>query len=198
MAALLALARGGSLPLAGDPRRGLDGRPRRLGRLVLRGRVGIYAASESSRLEVDGEAHPIEALVGGRVASTSLALGRDVQASERARRRAGAADGLPPVRGALPPFAVSEPGAGSASARAAVEPPGGSNRGPRLSTPPRGRADAPRRCSRRGAPLSAARSCRAAPPAAPPPRPRAGGPRRSPRGAAGPRPTGRIRPSRRK
>jgi membrane fusion protein (multidrug efflux system) len=46
------------------------------------GDVGVYVASETARLEVERAAHPVEALVAGRVAASSLVLGRDVEAGE--------------------------------------------------------------------------------------------------------------------
>ena len=45
-------------------------------------RVAVYAASDSARLEVDREPHPVGAPVSGRVMTTSLAVGRPVQAGD--------------------------------------------------------------------------------------------------------------------
>jgi membrane fusion protein (multidrug efflux system) len=45
-------------------------------------RVSIWEVTESARLEVDSEAHPITALVAGRVVSTRLRLGQEVLAGE--------------------------------------------------------------------------------------------------------------------
>ena len=45
-------------------------------------RVAVYAASDAARLEVDREPHPVGAPVGGRVTTTSLAVGRRVQAGD--------------------------------------------------------------------------------------------------------------------
>jgi multidrug efflux pump subunit AcrA (membrane-fusion protein) len=47
-----------------------------------RARVGVYAASDSARLQVDREPHPVGAPMGGRVMTTSLAVGRLVEAGE--------------------------------------------------------------------------------------------------------------------
>jgi membrane fusion protein (multidrug efflux system) len=41
-------------------------------------RVSLYAVSDSARLEVDREAHAVEAAVGGRVAARSMRLGQEV------------------------------------------------------------------------------------------------------------------------
>lgn len=41
--------------------------------------LSVYAVSERARLEVDNEAHPVEARVSGQVVATALELGRIVQ-----------------------------------------------------------------------------------------------------------------------
>jgi membrane fusion protein (multidrug efflux system) len=45
-------------------------------------RVSLYEVTDAARLEVDREAHPVQAPVSGRVTATRLALGREVQASD--------------------------------------------------------------------------------------------------------------------
>ena len=45
-------------------------------------RVTVYAFSQNARLEVDRAGHPIATSVSGRVASTHLVLGREVQSGE--------------------------------------------------------------------------------------------------------------------
>jgi membrane fusion protein (multidrug efflux system) len=45
-------------------------------------RVAVYAASDSARLQVDREPHPVGAPVEGRVIATALAVGRSVQAGD--------------------------------------------------------------------------------------------------------------------
>jgi multidrug resistance efflux pump len=45
-------------------------------------RVAVYAATDSARLQVDREPHPVGAPVAGRVMTTSLAPGRSVQAGD--------------------------------------------------------------------------------------------------------------------
>jgi membrane fusion protein (multidrug efflux system) len=45
-------------------------------------RVAVYAASDSARLQVEGEPHPVGAPVGGRVMTTSLAVGQRVAAGD--------------------------------------------------------------------------------------------------------------------
>lgn len=44
--------------------------------------VALYETTDSARLEVDSEVHPVEALVGGRVKSTHLEVGREVKAGD--------------------------------------------------------------------------------------------------------------------
>jgi membrane fusion protein (multidrug efflux system) len=44
--------------------------------------VALYETTGEARLEVDHAAHPIEALVGGRVATTHLKVGREVKAGD--------------------------------------------------------------------------------------------------------------------
>jgi membrane fusion protein (multidrug efflux system) len=44
--------------------------------------VALYETTGEARLEVDRAAHPIEALVGGRVAATHLKVGREVKAGD--------------------------------------------------------------------------------------------------------------------
>lgn len=44
--------------------------------------VALYETTDQARLEVDREAHPVEALVGGRVKATHLVVGREVKAGE--------------------------------------------------------------------------------------------------------------------
>lgn len=48
----------------------------------LLGRVTVYEVTDRARLEVECAAHPLAALVGGRVVTTHLALGREVHAGE--------------------------------------------------------------------------------------------------------------------
>jgi membrane fusion protein (multidrug efflux system) len=45
-------------------------------------RVPLWEVTESARLEVDSAAHPITAVVGGRVVRTKLRLGQEVRAGE--------------------------------------------------------------------------------------------------------------------
>lgn len=45
----------------------------------LMGRVTVYEVTEQARLETSSAAHPVAALVGGRVAETHLAIGREVR-----------------------------------------------------------------------------------------------------------------------
>ncbi len=45
-------------------------------------RLTLYVATDAARLEVDRAAHPLEAVVGGRVLKSQLALGREVTAGE--------------------------------------------------------------------------------------------------------------------
>ena len=44
--------------------------------------VALYETTDAARLEVDRAVHPVEAVVGGRVAMTRLAVGREVQAGD--------------------------------------------------------------------------------------------------------------------
>ena len=44
--------------------------------------IAVYETTDAARLEVDSEVHPIEALVGGRVAAAHLEVGRDVKAGD--------------------------------------------------------------------------------------------------------------------
>jgi len=44
--------------------------------------VGLYAISETSRLEMSQAAHPVEAPVAGRVVATHLVLGQEVQSGD--------------------------------------------------------------------------------------------------------------------
>jgi multidrug resistance efflux pump len=44
--------------------------------------VALYAISETARLEMSQAAHPVEALVAGRVAATRLVLGQEVQGGD--------------------------------------------------------------------------------------------------------------------
>ncbi len=44
--------------------------------------VTLFETTDAARLEVDSEVHPVEALVGGRVAVTHLAVGREVKAGD--------------------------------------------------------------------------------------------------------------------
>src|SRR5262249_51101848 len=46
------------------------------------GRVAVYEVSASARLEVQSAAHCVAAPVGGKVARTDLAIGREVDAGE--------------------------------------------------------------------------------------------------------------------
>src|SRR5262245_25662165 len=46
------------------------------------GRVAMYAASSSARLEVNRESHPMEAVVGGRIVELRVAVGQPVNAGD--------------------------------------------------------------------------------------------------------------------
>src|SRR2546428_9830519 len=45
-------------------------------------RVTLYEVTDTARLEVGREAHPIQASVAGRVVATRMILGREVQAGD--------------------------------------------------------------------------------------------------------------------
>jgi multidrug resistance efflux pump len=45
-------------------------------------KVALYETTDAARLEVDRAVHPVEAVVGGRVAMTRLAVGREVKAGD--------------------------------------------------------------------------------------------------------------------
>jgi multidrug resistance efflux pump len=52
------------------------------GAWMMLARVAVYEATPTARLEVEQASHPVQAPVAGRVATSNIQLGRDVQAGE--------------------------------------------------------------------------------------------------------------------